>query len=244
MKFSLGTLLALVTVIGLVTVGCVCSGGNPIGGCLGMFTKPKDLGVTWTAADYNSARSKTGTTVTDLPATDNPSQSIKWSGSKPVDATFSNKEVTSLLNQRPWKFYPLTDMQMKVDGAGMAEMSGSIIVDRIAVFAQAFGISQDVLKEATDAMKTAGSLGVNLPFYGKYNFKVVDNKFTTANIQEAVLGPINLTRDQIQQALPQLLRTAEQQAAKIPGYNVKLLEFVPNGIRFVGSLPNVARSTK
>jgi hypothetical protein len=243
MKRSLGSLFALVIIVGLVTVGCVCSGGNPIGGCLGIFTKPKDLGVSFTAADISSASSKLGITRSSdtLPPTTNPAQSIKWSGSKPVDATFNSRELTAILNtQSNWAFNPLKDMQMKVDNSGMAEMSGNLVVERVAGFAQAFGISQDVIKEANDALKAAGGLGVNLPFYGKYNFKVVDNKFTAANVQEAMLGPINLTREQVQQALPQLMRLAEQQTTKVPGYNVKLLEFVPNGIKFIGSLPNVA----
>jgi hypothetical protein len=245
MKFSLGTLIALVTVVGLVTVGCVCSGGNPIGGCLGLLAKPKDLGVTWTSADMSSAATKLGIVSSSdtLPSTTNPAQSIRWTGSKPVDATFNSKEITAVMSaQSNWAFNPIKDMQVKVDNTGMAEMSGNLVVDRVTGFATAFGISQDVIKQATDAVKTVGSLGVSLPFYGKYNFKVVDNKFTAANVQEAMLGPVNLTRDQVQQALPQLMRLAEQQTSKIPGYNVKLLEFVPNGLRFVGSLPNVAYS--
>ena len=92
--------LVIIAVLVLGYLGFVPGVSNIFGS-----NKPKDMGVTYTTADYASAHARNGTTHSVLPAGSVPS--ITFSGSHQVNTVYTQAEINALLNNRQWTNYPL-----------------------------------------------------------------------------------------------------------------------------------------
>src|SRR3990172_2039941 len=126
--------LALIAVIILALAGYIPGLSNLFGA-----NKPRDLGVTYTGQDFNSVREKSKITWETLPAGTSNSASIQFSGSHSVDTAWSSAEMTALLNNRPWNYWPISNVQMKINSDGTAEMSGIINSEKLRGYATAIG---------------------------------------------------------------------------------------------------------
>jgi len=138
--------------------------------------KPRDLGVKYTEEDRASARAKSQIEYTELPASTPDEQSLVRSGSRPVTADFSSAEITALMNDRPFKYWPYKDVQMKFNADGTAEVSGSLIKDRVVGYCASIGVSKEV------AEKIVKYLPANTVYY-------VKGKAALSNNQVSVLEP-------------------------------------------------------
>lgn len=161
-------LLILVLILGLGFLGFVPGLSTLMGS-----NKPKNLGITYTAADLVSCRTKSGIQYAVLPQTSIPSQSRQFFGQRTVKAEFSSKEITATLNNRPWQYWPYKDVQIKFNADGTGEISGVLVKSKVPGYAAAIGIPS----EAADfAMKY---LPADPVFYVKINAVLTDNKVTT-----------------------------------------------------------------
>ena len=236
MKIVAGVILGVVVaaVIGVVLVLSYLGLMPGISTLLGS-DRPRDLGVTYAAADYNSARAKTGTVISDLPPGGAPKDSLKWSGSKAVGARFTNEEMTALMNNRPWKYYPLSECQFKVGEDGMiAEFSGRLLTDRLAGYAGAMGASGGAMRTLTEILKAAPA---NPTVYLKGAVVVTNNRITTVDIRDFQIGRLSLPQQQIQDNLKNLASLAEMQFDAIPGFSVRSFTLTPGGVKFDGTFP-------
>lgn len=82
--------------------------------------KPRDLKIRYTEENRLAARAKTKVEYGELSADTPASTSLVRTGSRPVKFEMSSAEVTSLMNNRPWKYFPYSDVQVKFNADGSA----------------------------------------------------------------------------------------------------------------------------
>jgi hypothetical protein len=78
-------------------LGCV-SGLSSVFGT----DKPRDLGIKYSQADFDSARAKSLIEYIALPAGTPDELSLQRSGSRPVNTFFTSAEASALMNDRPF----------------------------------------------------------------------------------------------------------------------------------------------
>jgi len=107
---------------------------------------PRDLGVKATASSLSSANSKLGVTFSTLPADAVGAASLSETGSHPVSVTLTSEEVTALLNDHAvkWKYYPIDNLQIRINPDNTIEMSGVLRIDRWSGYADAIGLPESV----------------------------------------------------------------------------------------------------
>jgi hypothetical protein len=237
LKVLLGILIGIAAVVLIAVLVLGYLGFMP--GVSNLFgsNKPKNLGATYTQADYQSARTKMGTIITDLPADASPEKSIKFSGQKNINVTFSQSEFNSLLAERQWKYYPLKNSQLKINADGTAEFSAVLIKGRIEGFAKAVGVSQDNIDEVTKYIKM---LPGDPAIYLKGKCSVTNNRISQS-VSEVKVGKLDLT-GQIKDNAGSIVDWVQSELFTLPGVNIKSFQLVNGSVHFEGTLPDVARS--
>ena len=242
MKFLVGLLsgFALVLVV-LILIGGyfgVVPGVSSIFGS----DKPKDLGVTYTQADYQSARAKSNIARVDLPATTPPSSSLQFSGEHPASFSYSSAEVTALIEEKVWLYFPMHNCQVRFNPDGTTEFSGILEIDKLQDYALARGLSQSDINSVLDRVNTFTVLQKNMPIYLKGTASVINGKasYTTEAFK---LGNINLPLEQLHEYHADIIRYVEDELAHVPGLTVNSFTISGGKVHFDGTLPDsVARA--
>ena len=238
MKVLLGFVIAIV-VIAVIVVGVLGYLGF-MPGVSNFFgsNKAKELGVSFTSNDLKSARAKTGTVITDLPTDAAPEDSIKFGTPRQVDATFTQAECNALLNNHPWKYYPLKDCQLKINPDGTAEFTAILMKDRLQSAVQALGASEDNIKVLNDYLKLVpGDPAIDV--VGKAG--ITNNQITGIDVVDFKVGKLSFTK-QVLDNESSLTNAAETLMGSITGMNIESLQIVNGSFHFKGTLPDVARS--
>jgi hypothetical protein len=144
--------------------------------------KPKDLGIKYTQADLASARAKSQIVYEALPAGTPDELSLQRSGTRPISATFTSAEASALMNDRPFKYWPYKEVQVKFNADGSAEISGKLIKDRLPGYCAAIGMPKEV---AAAAMKF---LPADPVFYVKGKAALADNQVSVFDPQALEIG--------------------------------------------------------
>jgi hypothetical protein len=237
MKFLVGCGIAILAIIIVAVLVLGYLGFMP--GVSNLFgsNKPKDLGVTYTQADYNSAHARNGTTHTVLPAGTAPEGSIKFSGSHPVNTTYSQAEINALINNRQWEYYPLKDLQLRINADNTVEFSGIVITSRLKDYAAGLKEGDDTLNAITSYIKYIPG---DPAFYAKGTVEVANNQIVNTNITQFKVGNLNFT-SQVEGNLPDIISAVSNQMQYYPGFSIKTLKFANGKVQFVGTLPDSAR---
>jgi len=198
---------------------------------------PKDLGVTYTAQDFASAHAKMGSMMQESTAT-SIKDSIKYSGSKQVSASFTNEELTATANSGKWKYRPVKDVQIKVSPNGTVEVSGKIIKDNIDKVAQVYGYTDEDIKKGEDII---GFIPGNPTFYAKGKATVTNNQ-VNMDIEELQIGRIDAKNIISESDAQSIINSGISQ---VPGLNVKSLTFSDGKMNFDGTVPaSISRVVK
>ncbi|HLD11413.1 MAG TPA: hypothetical protein VJB91_00695 [Patescibacteria group bacterium] len=177
--------------------------------------KPRDLGVAYSQAEFNSARAKSQIEYDVLPSTTPAEESLQTSGSRDVKTEFSSAEITALMNDRPWRYWPYKDVQVKFHADGSGEISGVLIKERLP----GYGAKIAAPKEAVDfAMKFLPSDPV---FYVKMKASLAENKVGVFDPQAFQIGRMPLPVDMFLSYIPKSLVT-EVYAAQLDEMNTEL----------------------
>jgi hypothetical protein len=151
--------------------------------------KPKDLGVRYVEKDRVEARAKSGVEYGTLPPGTSEGQSIQRFGKHNVDTSWTSSQMTALMNNRPWKYWPYNNVQVKFNGDGSAEISTGINKAVFPSYAAFMGIP----KVAADfIMKLLPPTPV---VYLKGKASLVDNKVSIFEPQAFELNRIPLPID-------------------------------------------------
>ncbi|MFH1426316.1 MAG: hypothetical protein ABIG66_02680 [Candidatus Kerfeldbacteria bacterium] len=112
--------------------------------------KPRDLGVTYTQEDYKSAYKKGGVDVKVKTKEVTPEKSMVVKGSHKVKKSFTNAEITAAINEHAgnWSYYPVSDVQVRVNDDGSGEVSGYLEKSHLEGYARATGISNETIEAA------------------------------------------------------------------------------------------------
>jgi len=173
--------IALIIVLFLGYIGFIPGISNLFGS-----NKPRDLGIKYTEADRASARGKSKIEYEALPASTAPENSLVRTGSRAVTTDFSSAEISALMNDRPYKFWPYKNVQMKFNADGTAEVSGALIKDRVPSYCASIGIPKAV------ADKVAYYLPSNTVYYVKGKASLKDNKVAIFEPQAFEIGRLRL----------------------------------------------------
>lgn len=132
--------------------------------------KPRNLGIIYTEADRASGRGKSQIEYGELPSDTAPEVSLVRTGSRAVKTEFTSQEITALMNNRPWKYWPYSNVQVKFNGDGSAEISGIFLKDKLEGYGAYIGAPKEAIAFA------AKYLPANPVFYVKMKAALADNK--------------------------------------------------------------------
>lgn len=202
-KKSHGCLIAILVVLVLTLCGC--------GAAYAAFRymgAPRDLGVRYTEADYWSALKKAGVQTTDAPmAEDWANTETRYSGSKPIDATFSKSEVSALLNYSHMGGWPLSNTQVRFTGDDGLEVSGAASIG-----------------------------GANYPFYARGTASASGSSVDGSASAAEVLG-IAVPGEYLEPGSAWLVGVINDRLSRVTGLDIKTAEVVDGGLRLVGTVP-------
>lgn len=181
--FFLFTIAAII--FGLGYIGYIPAVSKLLG-----TNKPKDLGIKFSEKDNQAAIVKNGVKYEALSGSVDAQESIVRSGKHKVDTSFTSSEVTALMNNSSWKYWPYKNSQVKFNSDGSTEISGGLDKSIFPSYAVYMGIP----KEATEfMMKLLPSTPI---FYIKTTTSVKENKLNKFDVQALHINnvplPINL----------------------------------------------------
>lgn len=190
-KFLLGFFSATIFIVFLALSAL---GVTPLSKFLG--TGQKDLGIKVTPADTEAAISKVGTKIIPLPKDTQDSQGFKLEGKLNADFTMDSKEISAHSNNRPWKNYPVKNVQIKIHQDGTIESSATLIINKAMPYALGLGYSEEQIKSA---MQKYNIPPLEVPIYilGKGS---VQNDKASVNALQVKIGSVNIPGNIISQA--------------------------------------------
>jgi len=117
-------ILALLLFLGLA--GVTLFAAMPLPSSVGTLGRPRDLGVRWTPADYQSVYQKTHVehSAPELHCLTCPTT---YSGKQPVGDRFTDCEISAWLSTQNAKHGPLRDVQVRFNADGTGELSGLLV---------------------------------------------------------------------------------------------------------------------
>lgn len=219
--------------------------------------KPRDLGIKYTEADRTTARAKSQIEYVALPAGTTIPGGWQTSGSREVSAEFTSAEITALMNNRPWKYYPYRNVQVKFNADGSGEISGILIKSRVPQYGASFGAPTEAIEFINRLLPTEPA------FYVKGRASLVNNQVALFEPQVFEIGRVPMPLEMILSFAPGLVKPAyaldiggmtselsqvqnkraliiefiNSRLANIPGFYAKSARFAENKLIFEGTLP-------
>jgi hypothetical protein len=247
-KFLKGFGIAVSAIIIIVLLALGYLGFVPGVSDLFGSNKPRDLGVTYTLDDFQSARAKTGIGITDSPSTNLPStelpsnttseQSLKLSNQGAANIILTQAELNALLSNPQWKNYPLSDCQLRINPDGTVEFTGILLKDRLVGYGKTIGTTKDKLRFLTDYLKYLPS---NPAFYIKGTVAVANGQIVNADITDFHVGNLSLTGP-VQDHMDRLIQLAQTKMAKSHDFSIQSLKLANGQLEFEGTLPGIVRT--
>lgn len=236
-KFLLGSFFSLVLIIVLILgyFGFIPGVSNLFGS-----NKPRFLDVSFTQADLDSARSKSNVVWKDLPPSDNPEQTLKFEGVTPLNNSFTDKELTAMIQNDKWRYNFLPDTKVKFNDDGSLEMAGTFHIDRLEGYARAHKISYEAIKPAVEVI---GKVSKTPAYYLKGTGNVVNNQ-VTFDITNFEVGRLGIPTETLNQASPAVALFIEERIfSTVPGLDIQSLVIKDKKINYKGTFPKIINVT-
>jgi len=244
MKFFKGLffLILVLLVIAVIVLGYL--GFIPGLSDLMGSTKPRDLGITYTQADYDSAAAKNKVQIIVLDSAVDLKSSMICKGSQPIENSFTQEEITARINMNGanWKYFPVEEVQIKINQDGTAEGSGLLLIDRLDGFAKATGFEDVDMQKVVSKLKFVRK---QIPFYVNLKPVIKDGKADVI-VNKAELGRLALPSDfstkyknDINYYISKLVS-----ASAFPGLYVSSVDFNNGKLNFKGKLPESITTAK
>jgi len=201
--------------------------------------KPKDLGITYTKADFNKDIEKSVTKVEFTNSLTDASKSIIFSGQKDLTQSFTSAEISSRLNYSSWVYMPVANTQVRFNSDGTLEFSGNLVMNNLNGFINAIG---GVGYTQADIEKGLGYLNIiktDPPIYLKVKPTVINNQ-VTLSFSSATVGKMSIPLDKID-ANSFMAGLTEKIMGEIPGFNAKSVTITDNQMNFSGTVPETAK---
>lgn len=237
-KFLLALLVIILVVVGYIGYLGFIPGVSTVLGS----DKPRDLGVRYTSENYKSADAKALVKIETIETTPTVKAGLVWEGSKSVVNNFSAEELTAVINTHSpnWKYFPVTDAQVKINADGSAAISGLLHLDRMAGYSEAMGTNYADIKTVTDYLKIVPSA---LPVYIEGAGTVTNGK-VSLDISKAELGRLSVPANLIKDNQGAINNFFSEQINAIPGLNIQSLDFKNGNMDFKGTMPEKVITAK
>lgn len=190
---------------------------------------PKDLEIKITEADSTQARAKVGTQI--IPIENNSKPDFTLEGKKDAEFSMDSKELTAHSNNRPWKNYPVKNLQIKINSDGTVESSGILLISKAMPYAMGLGYSETQIREA---MQKYNIPSFEVPIYVKGKGSVIDDK---VNVDASLvkIGAVNIPNGIVGQANKEASKVLEDVIKKhSQSFHAEKLTFENGKMNFKG----------
>lgn len=212
-----------------------------VGGYLGVVpglaslfgaNKPKDLGVTCTQADLTQAMATTGVTYTKLVprAGGYPKETIKYSGTKAADFSLTQEQVTSLINNQQWIYYPVKSAQIKFNQDNTIEFSANLVTANVGPYAEAMRGTR------ADADRVTKWLKGDPAIYLKGSAAMINNKLTVFDVQKIQIGRLSISSSIVNSQKSEAMAFIEGIINNIAGLHVATAKIENGKFMFTGNM--------
>ncbi|MCX6736608.1 MAG: hypothetical protein NTW73_00755 [Candidatus Parcubacteria bacterium] len=197
--------------------------------------KPRDLGIKFTADNYKTADTKAQVKIETMASAMTVKDGLVVSGKKDVINSFSSEELTAVLNTHSsnWKYYLITDAQIKIDTDGSVAFSGLLNFDRFAGYSEATGINYTEIKSVMDKFKIAPGV---LAVYVDGTPTVKSGKVNLV-VNKAEFGRMSIPGSLITKNQGVINDFFSQQINMLPGFYIESLDFENGNMNFKGTMP-------
>lgn len=149
----------------------------------------KNLGIKYTKADYTSILNKLDYVKDETPTGNSiEDYEYKYEGLKDVEIEFTSEELTAFFNEDRPSYFPVKNVQIKINNDGTIEASGTADVDYFLNNVLSEKYSREQIKEEIPAL---GILPSKVNLYLKVSGSIEDNK-STLNMQNVSVQGIPL----------------------------------------------------
>jgi len=224
--------LILLIVVALVFIAGIAGFVPYLSTILGT-DRPKDLGQQITLEDSLAAQEKTGVQLVKLPSDTPIGNSFILEGSRPIELTFTSKEATGIINNRPWKYYPFSDLQLRINPDGTIETSGVVNMDLFMSYANSLGYSTEDINKVMEQYHIPK---MNMPFYLKGSGSIVDDR-VDIHVQSLHAGQIPVPQSILVANTERINEFTQDCVARLNGFSAKKLAVENKKIVFDGTLP-------
>ncbi len=215
MKASL-TILGIFILLGLgIVVVATSLGYFPALSSKIGIGQPKDLGVTYTDEDYASAQDK-------IESGDD---------GEVVKDTFTDAELTALLNSCLGLNCAIHDVQVKTYDDGTFEFSGVIDKDKLTEFVDTAHLSQD---DRATIQTSLNILPSQPSFYAKAQLSGRDDT-VSFSLSEATIAGFPVPDSLKEDIDAQIMSSLNAHLQSIPGTQIENIEVTPDGVFIEGS---------
>ncbi len=174
-------LIIFVIILGIITIA--------LGYLFPGLLWTKSLGVSYTKADYDSVMKKLEYMKDATPTGDSSNQYVyKYGTVQSVDIEFTSAEITSFFNENRPSYYPLKNVQIKINNDGTIEAVASANVD---YFLDNILSGKYSKAQIQSYMPALGILPANINLYLKMDGSVINNK-SNVGIKEVTVQGIGI----------------------------------------------------
>ena len=195
--------------------------------------KPRDLGQKITPVDSTKAQEKSGVQIVELPQNTPIADSYQLSGQRAASFTYDSTEATAIINNRPWKYYPFSNLQFRINSDGTAEISGMVNMTTFMDYAQALGYATGDVDKALNDYHIPK---INMPFYAKGAAGIIDNK-VFFNVTSLEAGRVPVPSSVLSSNKGRIESFAQDVVNRQNGFSAKKLVVENGKIVFDGTLP-------
>jgi hypothetical protein len=205
--------------------------------------KPRDLGVTYTQADYDSFMEKTKSTFVPLPVDTPAEESIIFSGAVDLKGALTQEEVSARIDYGRWEYVPITNVQIKFNNDGTLEVSGLLQMDNMYGFAAAAGYTRSDVDKAKSFLKLALT---DPPVYAKCAATVVNNKIDVS-VDKLEIGRYSVPLGQynVESGLQSIAQHVIDDAiSQDPKINIKSASLVGGKLNYEGTFADTTEAVE
>ncbi|MEM4397422.1 MAG: hypothetical protein QW757_02220 [Candidatus Woesearchaeota archaeon] len=200
-----------------------------------IFNKPVDLGIKYTEKDLISAQQKSGIIKKDLPENTLIENSIYYTGKNNIDNYFTSQELTAWANSPHWKYYPLKDVQIRINNDNTAEVSGKIKTSVLDNYKKSINLKDEEADKALDYIKYLQ----NPSFYAKGKVEIKNNN-VELDYEKIKINNFEIPKEydnKIESTSTRLLFKIRNSVKGLDVLDVKEMKLENGNLIFKGTLP-------
>lgn len=195
--------------------------------------KPKDLGVKITPEDSIKAQEKSRVVIVELPQYTSVTESYVLEGRRELKLSFDSTEATAIINNRPWKYYPFSNLQLLINLNDTMEITGMVDMSLVTDYAKALGYSTGDIEKALLEYQIPK---INMPFYAKGTASIIENK-VSFDVTQLEVGRVPVSSKILSSNKLRIESLVQDLVNKQKGFSAKKLIVENGSIVFEGTLP-------